>query len=202
MRSGFLTFLVPPRTESGKVGHREKAAMGGRFRSLDPFDRERPNPRGLRLVGADQSQRGSELEGRLAGARRARPSPSLDARRAIAKSNLEAASDRSLDPRDPRWLVAIETAAQLEGSVLTFERRRKVLAFAHRLGVRPFDANLIVAAIQDRARRGESISEAAPIVAMTARPHGRKLGWRKVAWSVAWVVAIGAHAAVATWILR
>ncbi|GEM_PF-1564818 len=176
--------------------------MSGRFRSLDPFDRERPNPRGLRLVGADQSDRSSELEGRLAGARRARQSPSLEARRGIAKSNLEAASDRSLDPRDPRWLVAIETAAQLEGSVLTFERRRKVLAFANRLGVRAFDANLIVAAIQDRARRGEPISDAAPIVSMTARPHIQRLLWRNVAWSVAWIVAIGAHAALATWILR
>jgi hypothetical protein len=91
--------------------------------------------------------------------------------RDITQSNIESAYATDLDPQDPRWLVAVETASQLEGSLLTFERRRSVLAFAHRVGIRPFDANLIIAAVQDRARRREPLADAMPTIALTAHPQ-------------------------------
>lgn len=130
----------------------------------------------------DQAARGERPWRRTDGDRVSPPRPDgyrtpLDvesqARRAVTQSNVESAFDSPLDPHDPRWLVATETAAQLEGSLLTFERRRKVLAFAHRVGVRPFDANLIIAAVQDRARRGEPVHHAMPTVALTARVRRR-----------------------------
>lgn len=104
-----------------------------------------------------------------------------DRRREVAKANLEAASDRTLDPLDPRWLVALEAAKSLQGPLLTFERRRTVLAFANRIGVRPFDANLIIAAMQDRARRGEPLDAAMPTVALTAAPPPRHTRSRRLA---------------------
>ncbi len=98
------------------------------------------------------------------------------ARRAVMQANVESAYDATLDPNDPRWLVAVETAQSLEGSLLTFERRRRILALAQRIGVRPFDANLIIAAVQDRARRGEPIASAMSTVALTAPASRRRAG--------------------------
>jgi hypothetical protein len=123
------------------------------------------------------------------GSRRPRPGAVETPERAIARENLEAASARTLDPTDPRWVVAVEAAAAMEGSLLTFERRRRVLALAQRIGVRPFDANLIIAAVQDRARRGEPIEDAVDTIAHTARPS-RAAGRPRRGWLPIAVVAI------------
>lgn len=57
---------------------------------------------------------------------------------------------------DPRLGFAVRVAQQLEGgraALLRPERRRRLLREARRLGLRPFDAHLIVAIVQDGARR-------------------------------------------------
>ena len=102
-----------------------------------------------------------------------RPRPDARAesvfRKAVAHEMLlarESARDRTFDPTDARWKVATETQRALQGAVLSFEDRRRVLALAHRLGIRPFDANLIVALVQDRARRGEALEGIAPTLAL------------------------------------
>jgi hypothetical protein len=46
---------------------------------------------------------------------------------------------------------------------------------ATRLGIREFDAHLIVALVQDRARRGESIEGAAPTIALLPLQRATKL---------------------------
>ncbi len=63
-----------------------------------------------------------------------------------------------IEPSDARWLLAARVALALDGGragLLTPEQRDAVLRFAGRLGVRPFDAHVIIALVQDRARRGE-----------------------------------------------
>ena len=60
----------------------------------------------------------------------------------------------------------LEVESALEGSVLPFEERRRLLSLAQRFGIRAFDANLIVALVQDRARRGEPVETAAATIAM------------------------------------
>ncbi len=124
----------------------------------------------LRLVQdevlAVEHPRGAERE-----VGRHRPSAADRAHRAITQANVESAYATDLDPQDPRWLVAVETAARLEGSLLSFERRQQVLAFAARVGVRTFDANLIIAAVQDRARRGEPLASTMGTIAHTAAPR-------------------------------
>jgi hypothetical protein len=62
-----------------------------------------------------------------------------------------------MDPDDARAILATRVAASLEGgraAILRPESRRRVVALATRLGLRPFDANLIIAIVQDGARRG------------------------------------------------
>ena len=94
------------------------------------------------------------------------------ARRAVADENRAAATNRGLSPTDPRWALAARAYSQLQGSALTQERRLQVMRTARRLGVRPFDANLIIAIVQDQARRGRGLREAAGTIPRRFSPDG------------------------------
>ena len=98
------------------------------------------------------------------------------ARQAVADENRAAAANRSLNPTDPRWVLAARAYSQLQGSALTYERRMRVMRTARRLGVRPFDANLIIAIVQDQARRGRGLPEAAGTIALLEPPGTRSAG--------------------------
>lgn len=63
---------------------------------------------------------------------------------------------------DPRWVLAIRTAELLEGPVLSHEKRQRLLRLGRLMGLSPFSANLVIAIMQDRARRGR------PFAATTA----------------------------------
>ncbi len=89
-----------------------------------------------------------------------RPSPAhVDA---VTRENAAAArSVAALTPGDARWVFAVRVAAALESNpkgtplgLLSPEKREGLLATAAKLGLRPFDANLVVAILQDSARRG------------------------------------------------
>ncbi len=55
---------------------------------------------------------------------------------------------------DPRWVLAIRTAESLEGDVLPPAKREVLMATGKRMGLTAFDCSLILAIVQDRARRG------------------------------------------------
>lgn len=81
--------------------------------------------------------------------------PASDAhrRREIERENKRSAQ---LPDTDARRILAARVSQALEGgpaAILRPERRRKIVSLAHRLGLRPFDANLIIAIVQDGARR-------------------------------------------------
>lgn len=58
------------------------------------------------------------------------------------------------DPFDPRWVLAVRTAEQLQGSILPPDRRERLLQIGKMLRLSAFDSNLIIAIVQDQARRG------------------------------------------------
>jgi hypothetical protein len=58
----------------------------------------------------------------------------------------------SLTPDDPALKLAAQVRTQLQGPVLSPERRERILKIANKLGMRPFEASLIIAIEQDRAR--------------------------------------------------
>lgn len=63
-----------------------------------------------------------------------------------------------LQENDPRIVFAAAVAACMEGgkaALLRVEHRNKLHKTARKLGLRVFDANLIIAIVQDAARRGE-----------------------------------------------
>lgn len=87
-----------------------------------------------------------------------RPEPGRDPRRAVAVEN-HAASAVDLD--DARLRFASRVADTLDGgraACLAPDKRRALVAAAVDKGLRPFDANLIIAIVQDAARRGETPS--------------------------------------------
>ena len=58
---------------------------------------------------------------------------------------------RAIDPRDPRWILAMQTQSRLQGATLPPERREELLRSGKKLGLRAFEANLVIAIVQDQA---------------------------------------------------
>ncbi len=125
------------------------------------------------------------------------------ARQEVTRANRAAAQNPTLEPTDPRWVLAVRAYSQLQGSALTPERRERVMRTARHLGVRPFDANVIVAIVQDQARRGEGLSGAAPTLELIKRPERvRSAGSAWMRWVAAIATAIAANALLIMWLLR
>lgn len=87
------------------------------------------------------------------------------ARQAVEEANRAAATlatpERGVDARR---ILALTTAQALEGgraAILRPDRRRLLVSAAGRLGLRPFEANLVIAIVQDGARRGVSPADTA-----------------------------------------
>ena len=61
---------------------------------------------------------------------------------------------------DARLILALRASSLLEGGRLAMlrpERRERLVSMATRLGLRPFDAHLVIAIAQEAARRGERV---------------------------------------------
>ena len=67
----------------------------------------------------------------------------------------------ALEPTDPRWVLAVRAAYMIQGgraAILRPGDRRHLHRLASYMGIRPFDANLIIAIVQDAARSGDASS--------------------------------------------
>lgn len=60
---------------------------------------------------------------------------------------------------DPRWVLAISTAQMMQGDVLPPNKRETLMSQGKAMGLSPFDCSLILAIIQDRARRGIALDQ-------------------------------------------
>lgn len=63
-----------------------------------------------------------------------------------------------LQPLDARWVMALDVWNTIEGgraAMITPSKRRELIAAGVARGLREFDANLVIAIVQDAARRGE-----------------------------------------------
>lgn len=72
--------------------------------------------------------------------------------------------NRPVDKSDPRWAFAVLIASRLEGdraAVLRPEARERLVCLGKKLGIRPFDAALTIAMVQDAARRGQAPGQTA-----------------------------------------
>lgn len=62
-------------------------------------------------------------------------------------------------PTDPRWVLAIRTAGLMQGDILPPAKREILMREGKSMGLSPFDCSLILAIIQDRARRGIALDQ-------------------------------------------
>ncbi|MEX0653640.1 MAG: hypothetical protein WD534_15405 [Phycisphaeraceae bacterium] len=63
-------------------------------------------------------------------------------------------ADPIQDVHDPRWVLAVRVAEKLEGPILRPEHRQQLVGLGRLLGLSVFDCNLVIAIVQDQARRG------------------------------------------------
>jgi len=120
--------------------------------------RTREDNQMLRLVnGAAESEPRVVSRGNT----RALPARSLSGGLSTAPADVPSSRSRgpSIARTDPRWVFAVLVASRLEGgraAVLRPEQRERLLRAGRGLGLRPFDAALAIALVQDAARRGEA----------------------------------------------
>jgi len=109
------------------------------------------------------------------------------------RSENRSASVLSTD--DARWALAVSTATALEGgrsAVLSPERRRRLVSMGVRLGLRPFDSNLVIAIVQDGARTGVPLSrDVAERVALVRGREGNASRDAQVVTAIAISVVLG-----------
>lgn len=80
-------------------------------------------------------------------------------------------------PADPRWVLAIRTAHVMQGEILPPQHREALMRQGKAMGLTAFDCSLILAIIQDRARRGITLdqcpAESEPQLALIPLPRMR-----------------------------
>jgi hypothetical protein len=83
--------------------------------------------------------------------------PTWADRQRVRQANADAAG---LSPSDARTILAARAGEALEGgraAILRPERRARLLDLSARMGLRPFDASMIIAIVQDAARHDEPL---------------------------------------------
>ncbi len=139
---------------------------------------------------------------RLVGVSEASDGTAQRARQSVTRENQAAAANTGLDPTDPRWVLAVRAYSQLQGSALTPTRRQQLIKTAGTTGVRRFDANLIIAIVQDHARRGKQLGDAAGTVALLEPPaaHRDRDEQAMLRWAMAILTAVVANIFLIWWI--
>lgn len=149
----------------------------------------------LRLVGTEDARPSTPRSANAGGV------PLSIHELAVVKENRLAAhagqfTGREIDARDPRWILAMQTQARLQGSMLTPERRSELLLSGKQLGLRPFESNLVIAVVQDQARRDSPLSHAESTLGIIGVPHDPRTAREATAWPW-WLGAVGAACALA-----
>ncbi|MCB9846411.1 MAG: hypothetical protein H6811_10555 [Phycisphaeraceae bacterium] len=130
-----------------------------------------------------------------------RPTP----RQAVTSENVAAAG---LQPSDARWVLAARVAQSLDGQragLLPPERRRRLVAQGVSMGLREFDANLVIAVVQDGARTGEGALSRNVEQRLTLIRNPRSDARTQPVWLSMLAAAVGALAlltALIIWVLH
>jgi len=91
-------------------------------------------------------------------------------------------TDPMLSATDPRWVLARRVSEAMQGAVLEPAQRDRLIRLGRVMGLNAFESNLVIAIVQDQARRGLTIDGAVASLGMVPisgrRPRSR---WRRVA---------------------
>lgn len=88
----------------------------------------------------------------------------------------------AVDMSDPRWILACRVGELLEGQTLRPHRREQLIRLAKLMELTPFAAQLVIAAVQDQARRGIPSSQCAAAAVrelmLVPMPPSKRRPWR------------------------
>lgn len=141
--------------------------------------------RRLRLVANEASTPREASRAGDASERPARVRADRGAHRAweVSAENRTAAS---IAPSDARWILAVRASDAIEGgraAVIRPEARERLVHTAGAMGLRPFDANLVLAIVQDAARQGRTPQDADTVDRLTmVGPAERSAPGRQGLW--------------------
>lgn len=122
--------------------------------------------------------------------------PGADPLRSLSEQRKRAAPSADLAAADARWVFAVRVAYAIEPGPepsLPPDRRRRLVTIAKALGLRPFDANLIIAIVQDAARCGDPLGESVEERLGLIRPASR----RGASWASLAIVVVASAATTA-----
>lgn len=129
--------------------------------SLPPSIPQHPaNPHRLTLVGDKRGAspgtgRPGFRHGRVSGETGSKPSLRLVGYRPIDEPDSPPPAGQDITGTDdPRWVLAVRVSEQLEGTLLPPAKRDRLVQLGKMFGLTAFDANLVIAIVQDQARRG------------------------------------------------
>lgn len=166
---------------------------------MDPAFARTPNGRVLRLVNDADDSRPTVLHSRNVSPESRGPAWN------VSRANVESAG---LSTDDARWIFAQEVRDSLEGgraAILPPAQRRELVASALRSGLRPFDANLVIAIVQDDVRTGaRKASPSSPPAGLqfVRKPDAPlSLGWLLAVVSVIAILALSIASLLISWVL-
>lgn len=131
----------------------------------------------------------------------------------VVRENRHAATSDTLshaqiDSHDPRWILAMQTKARLQGTLLTPEQRAALTQSGRRLGLQRFETNLVIAIVQDQARREHPLPSLRiaqpPMPSVDIAPHGVEPHGHTVPdppWIAAFVTGALCAIVLALWLL-
>ncbi len=157
--------------------------------TIDQMANIRPNPR-LRLVFGPMEEKDISA---LAEA---------SARQEIESANIRAAA-MSVD--DARQIFAASVADRIEGGTAAILRpgdRRALVNAAQGMGMRVFDANLIIALVQESARNGEDTRDSAGLLRLIPAPADRSRSHMAGPILAIFAFAAAILALLIAWVLR
>lgn len=99
-------------------------------------------------------------------------SPQTPRQRVAQENHAASRTAQSLPESDLRMVFAVNVASSLEGgraALLPPDRRRSLVRAAASLGLKPFDANVVIAMVQNAAREGEDVRVVAGVLPLMRR---------------------------------
>ena len=121
----------------------------------------------------------------------------LSAERSAVRRENVAAADIRIPSLDPRWQLATNAYSQLQQGPLSPAQRTRLIDDASAMGLRTFDASLIIAIAQDHARNGRPLQDAASTLDLVRiKPPSGRHGLR---WACAVACAIVATGLLMIW---
>lgn len=119
----------------------------------------------------------------------------------MKESLITSGADAPVAATDPRWVLAMRTNEAMQGAVLPPERRQSLLRLGRVLGLTAFDSNLVIAIVQDRARRGETVADGIDQLRLVPTRQRQRDARQRINIAIAAMILVAAEAFALWWLI-